>query len=260
MQNGYYTAVGAMVTQFNRLDIIANNLANVDTVAFKKDDIVVGDFKRIFDNQFSIKSRSTLNLDANGIPKVSEQYTEFKQGDFKPTGNQLDFALKNENTFFLVDTKDGVRLTQNGSFKITSDGTLTTQEGYKIASSTFFQDGKYIKIEPNNSFRVEVDGSIYSKEDKLLGKFYIAKNSDMKSLIKDGNGLYKSNDIGAMKQVNSSEIVTQGFLETSNINPVREMVNLIDTHRMVEMYQKVMTSHMNELNSDAINKLAQTRA
>jgi len=276
MQNGYYTTTGAMVTQFNRLDVISNNLANVNTTAFKRDDVVIGDFKRIFQEtqeQLPIKNHTKeaakyLNASIDRVPQVSEQYVEFRQGGLKATGNPLDFALKREDAFFMVDTPDGIRLTQNGSFVINEQGTLTTKEGYPVLPATYFQNKQYIQVETNNTFTVDKTGNIYSanleegfEEGEIpLGRLFIAQSDDIKSLTKEGSNLYKFNNIEDIKDLQNADVVAQGFLETSNINPVSEMVGLIEAHRMVEMYQKVMTSHMNDLNNDAINKLAQTRA
>jgi len=276
MQNGYYSATGAMVTQFNRLDVISNNLANVNTTAFKRDDVVIGDFKRIFQDfqdDMPIKNHTKeaakyINASIDRVPQVSEQYIQFNQGGLKATGNQLDFALKREDAFFMVNTPEGIRLTQNGSFVIDGDGALTTKEGYQVLPSTFFQNGKYIKVQPSSTFTVDKTGNIFSADlagglengEITSGRLFIAQSSDIKSLTKEGESLYKYKDIKDIKDLKNADVVAQGFLETSNINPVSEMVGLIEANRMVEMYQKVMTSHMNDMNNDAINKLAQTRA
>ena len=276
MQNGYYTTTGAMVTQFNRLDVISNNLANVNTVGFKRDDVVIGDFKRIFQEfqeEMPIKNHTKeaakfLNASIDRVPQVSEQYIEFKQGGLKATGNQLDFALKRADAFFMVETPQGVRLTQNGSFVINSDGVLSTKEGYPVLPANFFQNRQYIQVEPSSTFTVDKTGNIYSRslaegfsEGQIpLGKLFIAQSDDIKSLTKEGSNLFRFDDIADIKDLQNADVVAQGFLEMSNINPVSEMVGLIEAHRMVQMYQKVMTSHMNDLNNDAINKLAQTRA
>ena len=276
MQNGYYTTTGAMVTQFNRLDVISNNLANVNTVGFKRDDVVIGDFKRIFQEfqeEMPIKNHTKeaakfLNASIDRVPQVSEQYIEFKQGGLKATGNQLDFALKRADAFFMVETPQGVRLTQNGSFVINSDGVLSTKEGYPVLPANFFQNRQYIQVEPSSTFTVDKTGNIYSgslaegfSEGQIpLGKLFIAQSDDIKSLTKEGSNLLRFDDIADIKDLQNADVVAQGFLEMSNINPVSEMVGLIEAHRMVQMYQKVMTSHMNDLNNDAINKLAQTRA
>jgi len=276
MQNGYYTTTGAMVTQFNKLNVISNNLANVNTTAFKRDDVVIGDFKRIFQEtqeELPIKNHTKeaakyVNASIDRVPQVSEQYVEFQQGGLKMTGNKLDFALKREDAFFMVDTPDGLRLTQDGSFSINQDGILTNKDGFPIVPSTYFQNKQYITVNKNNTFTVDETGNIYSADiangitegETLTGRIFIAQSNDIKTLTKEGNNLYKFNNINGIKDLTNSDVVAQGFLETSNVNPVKEMVGLIEAHRMVEMYQKVMTSHMNDLNNDAINKLATTRA
>ena len=144
MQNGYYSVTGAMVTQFNRLDVISNNLANLNTTAFKRDDVVVGDFKRIFQEakeEMPLRDNTKegskfLNAAITRVPQVVEQYIQYAQGGVKNTGNPLDFAMKREDTFFMVETPNGIRLTQNGSFSINDQGTLVTKEGYPVLPST----------------------------------------------------------------------------------------------------------------------------
>ncbi|MDD3325343.1 MAG: flagellar hook-basal body protein [Sulfurospirillaceae bacterium] len=266
MQNGYYAATGAMVTQFNRLDVIANNLANLNTTAFKRDDVVVGDFKRIFQeakDELPLKDNTKegakfLNASISRVPQVAEQYVQFHQGGFKSTGNSLDFALKREDTFFLVETPNGLKLTQNGSFAINSEGNLATKEGYPVLPSTYFTDKAYTKVDENLPLNADKSGNLYV-DGETAGKFYLAQVADLKWLAKEGDNFYTFRTEEDFSDLENADVISQGFLETSNINPVSEMVGLIEANRMVEMYQKVMHSHMNDVNTDAINKLATTR-
>lgn len=267
MQSGYYDVTGGMVTQFNRLDVISNNLANLNTTAYKRDDVIIGDFKRIFqESQDNMpisnntkEAAKFVNSSIDRVPHISEEYTQFKQGGLKNTGNSLDFALKSKDVFFMVKTPQGIRLTQNGSFVLNSDGILTTKEGYPVLPENYFKNNQYIKITDNAQLTSDKSGTLYSNGNSI-GKFYIATSDNIKSFQKDGEGLYKFSNIQDIEQSSKKDVVAQGFLETSNVNPVFEMVNLIETNRLVEMYQKVMNSHMNDLNSDAINKLASLRA
>ncbi len=267
MQNGYYDATGGMVTQFNRLDVISNNLANLNTTAFKRDDVVIGDFKRIFEEyqeQMPLKDNTKeaakfLNHTLDEVPHIVERYTKYEQGGIKATGNSLDFALKRGDAFFMVETPQGLRLTQDGSFTINSEGILTTKEGYPVIPKDYFKNKQYIKIPKNAQLSSDNSGNLYINSE-TSGSFYIVTTDDIKSLQKEGNKLFKFPDINDLQTLNGDDVVKQGYLETSNINPVSEMVGLIEANRLVEMYQKVMTSHMNDVNQDAINKLASTRA
>lgn len=271
MQNGYYSVTGAMVTQFNKLDVISNNLANVNTVGFKRDDVVVSDFKKVFQEyqeNMPIKNHTKeaakyVNAAIDRVPQISEQYVQFDKGSVKATGNRLDFALKRDDAFFLVETDQGLALTKNGSFVINDAGVLTTKEGYPVLPANYFQNRQYITVTPGNTFSVDKSGNIFSGNESILGdgedplgKFFIAQVDDIKSLDKEGTNLYKLEEEESISDLGNADVISQGFLEMSNVNPVKEMVGLIEAQRMVEMYQKVMKTHMDDFNSDAINKLA----
>ena len=167
--------------------------------------------------------------------------------------------MKREDTFFMVETPNGIRLTQNGSFSINDQGTLVTKEGYPVLPSTYFANQQYITVPVDTPLSVDKTGAIYAGADEI-GRFFIAQSDDIKRLTKEGDSLYRFDNLNELTELTNGDVVSQGFLETSNINPVSEMVGLIETNRLVEMYQKVMHSHMNDLNSDAINKLASIKA
>lgn len=265
MQNGFYQAVGGMVTQFNRLDVITNNLANANTIGFKRDDVVIGDFERIYQEQRDIlplknhtkQAAKFLNRTIDRVPQVSYQYVDFSQSAMKYSGNELDFAIKREDLFFLVETKPGeVRLTKNGSFNLDEDGFLVTKEGFKVLDSN--QRG--IQIPQNARFTSDKNGNLYSN-DQPLARLYLAQPKEIRNLTKEGDNLYILPNLKELKDAsgNSIDAIAQNYTQISNVNPVTEMVGLIETNRLVEMYQKVMTSHMDELNNEAITKLANAK-
>ncbi len=264
MNNGYYTATGAMVTQFNRLNVISNNLANVNTTAFKKDDVVIADFERIYQEKrdnlpisdHTKKAAKFLNRSIDRVPQISEQYIDFKQSGIRNTGNSLDFALKRKDAFFVVKTPNGLRLTQNGSFSLNKDGNLVTKEGYEVLPASYIKNNaQRINIPENSRVGVDRAGNI-STDGEAGEQFYLVSHSDVRQLEKVGNNLYKFDKLNDLRVLKNDDVVSQGFIETSNVNPVIEMTNLIETSRLVGMYQKVMTTHMEDLNSDAITKLA----
>jgi len=108
MINGYYSATGGMVTQFNRLNVISNNLANVNTNGFKQDDIIIGNYERLISEKRDIlplenntkEAAKFINRALNKVPQVVEEYTNFSLGNMQKTSNPLDIALKKTKQFF----------------------------------------------------------------------------------------------------------------------------------------------------------------
>ena len=168
MQNGYYQATGAMVTQFNRLDVISNNLANVNTTAFKRDDVVVGDFFRILKesrDELPLENHTKegakfLNRSIDRVPQIVERYIEFSAGGLKQSSNPLDFALKRNDLFFLVETPNGIKMTQDGSFVLDNKGVLTTKDGYPVLPEEYFRNGKYIEVPENATLTSDKSGNL----------------------------------------------------------------------------------------------------
>lgn len=271
MQTGYYSNTGGMVTQFNRLDVISNNLANLNTGGYKRDDVVIGDFMRLYREQRDVlplenntkEGSQFLNRSMVRVPQVVEEYTDYAIGAMHKTGNPLDIALQQPDTFFGVLTPNGVRYTRNGSFNIDDQGQLVTKEGFPVLPADYFQAGGTIELPQDREFTVNGEGTIQYKNpidltEELTGQtLMVAKFDNIKYMEKVGNNLYKT-DNRAIVQDGMFQ-VAQGFLEKSNVNPVGEMTALIETNRLVGMYQKVMDAHMNDLNSDAINKLGSIR-
>ena len=261
MINGFYDAAGGMVTQFNRLNVISNNLANVNTAGFKQDDIIIGEYERLFSTKRDVlplenntkEAAKFLNRNINKVPIVVEEYTNFSLGDMQKTSNPLDVALKQKNSFFVVDF-NGEKLTRAGNFSIDSNGYLVTKDGYKVL------DNKNNPIQiPLTAKNIKIDNNanIYVDQEKIA-TLKIVSIDNLKTLQKVGNSMWKFNPNRAKIITNNTTL--QGFLEKSNVNVVKEMTALIDTNRLVEQYQKVMSTFMDDLNKDAIEKLASIRA
>ncbi|AZV46310.1 flagellar basal-body rod protein FlgF [Nautilia sp. PV-1] len=261
MINGYYDATGAMVTQFNRLNVISNNLANVNTSGYKQDDIIIGDFERLFSekrDELPLENNTKeaakfLNRNLNKVPIVVEEYTDFSVGDIQKTGNPLDVALKEKNQFFTIQTNDGQKLTRAGNFNLDSQGYLVTKDGFKVLGT----NNNPIKIDPAYGVTIDKNGNIYQNHQKIA-TLKIVRIDNLNTLKKVGDNMYDF--IPDTATVDTQNSTLQGFLEKSNVNPIREMTDLIETNRLVEQYQKVMTTFMDDLNRDAIEKLANIRA
>jgi flagellar basal-body rod protein FlgG len=270
MQTGYYSAAAGMVTQFNRLDTIANNLANVNTVGYKEDDLVVGDFMRLYqekrdelDNKNNTKeAASFINRTMTRTPQIVDSYTDFSVGNMQKTSNTFDFALSEEGLFFVVKTPEGLRLTRDGSFTTNNEGKLVTKQGYEVVGDDYFNSKEGITINEFDSVvNVDKNGQIYTNVPNTLTmnpgkKLFIAQPQNEQLLEKVGDNLFKTDEMALLEPVEESGAVQQGFVEKSNVNAVKMMTDLIETNRLVGMYQKAMDTQMNEMNKDAIEKIA----
>ena len=270
MQTGYYSSAAGMVTQFNRLDTIANNLANVNTVGFKEDNLIVGDFMRLLkeardelpNENHSKDGAQFLNRAMTKAPQVVDSYTDHTVGNMQKTDNSLDMALSREGLFFAVKTPQGVRLTRDGSFTTDDEGRLITKQGYEVLSEDYLSgDGSISFNTQNSAIEVDKNGQIYANIPNTTtlaagSKLFIAQPENMKGLKKEGDNLYSYEDMAGLKNLSQSNAVVQGFVEKSNVNAVKMMTQMIETNRLVGMYQKAMSVQMDDMNNDAINKIA----
>ena len=215
-------------------DMISNNLANINTSGFKRDDIVFD----ILDHNYQ-----------NDVPV--DQFTDHEQGDLKSTGNQMDFAISG-NGYFTLESPQGEVYTRNGHFSISDDGIIEDSYGNKLLGSS-----GPVEILGENGIpgevRITEKGEVIVNND-VVNKILVKDFQNKHDLEKIGNNLFKSND-GIVGEIVDTKGIVQGFLESSNINPVSEMVNLIDMHRQFEATQKVMRT-FDEIADDAINQVS----
>jgi len=270
MQTGYYSSAAGMVTQFNRLDTIANNLANVNTAGFKEENLVVGDFMRIYqekrdelENKSNTKEAAAfINRTMTKAPQIVDEYTDFSVGNMEKSSNPLDMALSKEGLFFVVKTPEGLRLTRDGSFSMNDEGKLVTKQGYEVLGDDYFTTNDGITLQESDSVvSVDKNGQIYTNVPGSLSltpnkKLFIAQPQNIQNLQKVGDNLYKTDDVASLEPLEDTGALKQGFVEKSNVNAVKMMTQLIETNRLVGMYQKAMDTQMNDMNRDAIEKIA----
>ncbi len=270
MQTGYYSSAAGMVAQFNRLDTISNNLANVNTAGFKEDNLVVGDFMRLFreardelPNANNTKEGAQfINRTMTKAPHIVDAYTDHSVGSMQKTSNTLDFALSKEGLFFAVKTPQGIRLTRDGSFTTNEEGTLVNKQGYEVLPSNYFETRQFIRFNQSDAI-IESDknGQMYTNLPGSVNltqgsKLFISNPDNLSKIKKVGDNLYEYDLIQQSGAEKNSGAVLQGFIEKSNVNAVKMMTQMIETNRLVGMYQKAMDTQMNDMNNDAINKIA----
>ena len=274
MQGGFYSSVGGMVTQINRLDVITNNIANANTTGFKRDDVVIGDFMRLYEQHKEFLPIEDQTKDAakfynrslNRVPQIVEEFTDRSAGGVVQTENTFDFALSRENAYFMIETPEGIRFSRDGSFVLNEEGRLVNKEGYAVLPREYIESPQYIDFVDGFQVEVDSDGNIYNRsltneeldEALLGGNIAVVSFENPKFLQKVGDNLYKYPEerMNEMEVLERSGAVRQGFLEKSNINVVYEMTGLIETNRLVEAYSKVLKTHMDDLNTEAITRLA----
>jgi len=123
-----------------------------------------------------------------------------------------------------------------------------SKEGITLATTD-----NIIEVDKNGQILTNVPNSVSLTQNK---KLFIVQPENLKDLVKEGDNLYKLADINTLKSIETSGAVRQGYLEKSNVNAVKMMTQLIETNRLVGMYQKAMDTQMNDMNRDAIEKLA----
>ncbi len=268
MQTGFYSNTGGMVTQFNRLDVVSNNLANLNTNGYKRDDVVIGDFMRLYKEQRDIlplenntkDGSKFLNRSMIRVPQVVEEYTDQDGGVIVQTENPLDLAFQQKNMFFAIETPSGIRYTRDGSFSLNESGQVVNKEGHKLLNTA----NQPITIPESQNITISSDGRVYIKNKGTLteagetSQIKVVTFENPKYLQKVGNNLFITDKEEV--PMTGDNLVKQGFLEKSNVNAISEMTALIEVNRLVGMYQKVMDTQMNDLNQDAINKLGTVKA
>lgn len=249
MIRGWYTGASGMNAQQNRLDAISNNLANVDTAAYKRDVAVSKSFPELLLRRMNDDGVYNTPFGSSDVAPIigklglgvetNEVYTIFEQGSFKETTNTSDMALQGEG-YFVVSTPNGDRYTRNGNFIIGKEGFLTTKEGYPVMG-----ENGAIQVE-DKDFVVNTDGFLYTQQDmQEIDRFKIVRFDNERYLQKNGSSLYSENEISGSAHIAEGMErpgVLQGYVETSNVNVVNEMVQMIEVNRAYEANQKTIQS------------------
>ncbi len=221
-----------------KMDLTANNLANVATAGFKRDRIA---FREVLLTAYNGEVKQA---------KTESIYTDFGPGEVKRTGNPLDVAL-NGHGFFKIETPDGVRYTRAGDFALNSDKVLVTAQGYPVIGQggPITLDGTTIEINEVGGISMDQAGDgIMSEVDSLA----VVNLDDPSVLEKMGNSLYRSKDSQANEIPAEGTQVRQGYLEQSNVSVMEEMVQMIQLQRNYESYQKIIQL-FDEIDSRVIN-------
>ena len=249
MIRGWYTGASGMNAQQNRLDAISNNLANVDTAGYKRDITVSKSFPELLlrrSNADGVYHTSVGSADAAPVigkvglgVETNENFIDFSQGSFKITNTKTDAALGGKG-FYVIDTPAGERYTRNGNFHIGKEGILETKDGYPVLG-----EKGYIYLD-DDKFNINEDGIIKLEADGTeIDRFKVVRFDNERYLKKAGNSFYTATDVSGPAYIaegNERPRFLQGYSETSNVNVVNEMVQMIEVNRAYEANQKAVTS------------------
>ena len=239
MIRGLYTSATGMLAEMARQDVVANNLANVDTAGYKRDNITEVPFKEYLINAYSKGKVSPIGQLGLGVDVIS-RYSDFGPGPITETNNPTDFAIAG-NAFFAVERNGEVAYTRAGNFLVNQDKVLVTQNGDPVL-------GENGPITINGVFTVSPAGEVM-ENGQVIDRLRLAATTGM---IKQGDSYYTNSGTPAPA---SDYQVIQGALERSNVNAIREMVQMITVTRSYDANQKVMSAHDDTLGK-AVNDLA----
>jgi len=236
-----------MTNDVERMNTISNNLANVNTVGYKREIPVTQAFENLLIQQTEAAGMNVDGKTADTRPVV-QSYTDTSAGVFKYTGNKLDIAVEGEG-FLEVTDGGNVFYTRQGNLVMDSSGRLTTSAGYVV-------NGLGGEIRLNGSEpRIDELGRIWDNEMQI-GQLKLVNFANPRQLEKLGSGLYKANQLNANIMDSDKVRIRQGYLETSNVVMMNEMVQMMEVMRHFESSQRVIKGY-DELLDNAIRTLGE---
>lgn len=219
MIRAYYTATNGATSSQNYLDVLSNNIANVQTVGYKKSKAEFSDL--LYSN---IKGAGDSDTRVGSGSKLSKVDTVFNQGSFYYTGQETDYAIEGDG-FFAVQFEDNTYFTRGGEFKETNvDG-----ENYLM------YQGGYVLDE--NEEPIIIGNEYDEYEEQKVGVFILENNSDLRAI---GNNLFEIANEDAEYNLSENIKPIKGFLESSSVEMSEEMVKMLQVQRAFQLNSKVI--------------------
>lgn len=237
MYKGIYISMTGMSMRESELSSVSHNLANINTNGYKRQNFASRLYPLLSGRPLDSKA---VYRDARAQTFFGTQYTELSQGNLKKTGNPLDIAIQGEG-FFVVMKGQKILYTRNGSFTKDKDNFLVTQDGLKVLDDR----NNPISIE-GTKIEISQDGNVYL-DGALVSKIKLVNLDNLKHI---GNSLYEGTEKG---EANGQFL--QGWIESSNVNPLSELVQMIQAIRNFELAQRV-TINFDQLAQRAVSEIA----
>ena len=225
MENSIYTGLSLQVALQAKMDLVANNIANLNTPGYRGQNMVFTEYLAKTDNGEKPKDNLSMVLDYG-------HYQNTESGPIQMTGNPLDVALQGPG-WFGVQTPQGTMYSRAGNFQINTNGELVTGTGMLVSG----EGGGTITVPPEaKEVKIAKDGTVSTDAGEIgrIGVFEFANDQDLQAT---GNGLYKTDSPANPAEKTQ---VLQGMLEGSNVQPVLEMTRMIDVLRTYQNTQRIL--------------------
>ena len=249
MNPALWIAKTGLETQQTRMSVISNNLANVNTTGFKRSRGIFADL--VYQNVRQAGAQSSQNTQlpsglslGTGVRTVATEKIH-TQGNLVQSNNSLDMAIQGRGFFQILQPDGTIAYTRNGEFQINSQGQVVNAEGYELQPGiTIPQDAQTVTIGADGTVSVSLPGNAAPTQ---VGAIQLADFVNATGLQPVGNNLFIETAASGTAQtgnpgLNGLGAVQQGMLESSNVNVVEELVNMIETQRSYEMNSKAIST------------------
>ena len=251
MENASLVGLSRQIALARELDVVANNIANLNTTGFKADNVV------FHEHLMPVARANAFRGNDRQVSFVQDRATwlDLAQGPVQQTGNPLDIAISGD-AFLTVQTPRGERFTRNGALQINSTGQLVTSEGLQVVG----ENGPIVFQANDRNISISTDGTISVREgqnitDSLRGKLRLVTFDRPQRLQKDGTSTYAP-PAGMQPQPATQVRVVQGNIEKSNVRSVVEMTRMVEVTRTYTQIAS-MLQQQSDLRRSAIEKLAE---
>jgi flagellar basal-body rod protein FlgF len=256
MENLALIGLSRQIALHRELEVVANNIANLNTTGYKSDGSVFHEFL------MPVARAGAFQGTDQRLSFVHDRATwhNFSTGATRQTGNPLDLSIDGD-AFLVVQTPRGERYTRNGALQINATGELVTATGDRVLG-----DGGPIQFQPTDSnISINPDGTITAREagnaasDSARGRLRLVRFERMSNLLKDGASMFRAPDGITPQPADTSIRIVQGTIEQSNVRPVVEMARMIELTRTYTQISSLL-QQASEHRRSAIDKLAEVPA
>lgn len=253
MENTLLVGLSRQMVLERQLDVVANNMANVNTTGFKADRMLFEEYLNsgAHEDNFQPPDRRVSYVQDRGT------FRDLNQGALEATSNPLDVAIAGDG-FLVVQTAAGERYTRDGNLHLNDKGQIVTGSGDAVLGTS----GPIVLQQTDHDLTIAIDGTVtvlegLSRTDAIRGKLRVVNFADAQKLLKQGGNLYSADGTAALPDTKSE--IQQRYIEKSNVNAVAEMGRMMQITRS---YQQVATllQQQSDLHKNAIDKLAEVPA